>query len=98
LNEIAAEIGVALRDAGLDFTVYLTVPNSGDALTTVACPLDPSSEDWSKASAIVCRITSQRLGIVRLRSRRLVCAVAEATMSAGDVMSAGVAQDAVAGA
>ena len=88
-NEIAAEIGVALRDAGLDFPAYLTVPNSGDALATVACPLDRSDEDWSKASAIVCRIMGKRLGVVRLRSNRLVCAVAGPTMSAGDVISDG---------
>ena len=97
LNEIAAEVGAALRDTHLDFPVYLTVPNSGDAVATVACPLDPSDEDWSKALAIVCQIMGKRLGDIQLRSQGLVCAVAGTTMSAGDVISAGVAQDAVAG-
>ena len=32
LNDIAAEVGDAIRKARLDFPVYLTVPNSGDAL------------------------------------------------------------------
>ena len=44
LDEIAAEVGTALRDAHLDFPVFLTVPNSGESLATMACPLDPSDE------------------------------------------------------
>jgi hypothetical protein len=92
LNEIAAEVGAALRDAHLDFPVYLTVPNSGDAVATVACPLDPTDEDWSQASAIVCRVMGKRLGDVKLQSNGLICAVAGPKMSAGDVISAGVAQ------
>jgi hypothetical protein len=80
LDEIADEVGTALRDAHLDFPVYLAVPNSGDAVATVACPLDPSDEDWSNAAAIVCRIMAKRLGVVRLRSRGLVCAVAGTSM------------------
>ena len=87
LDEIAAEVGTALRDAHLDFPVFLTVPNSGDSLATMACPLDPSDRDWSHASAIVCRIIGQRLGDVRLRGRALHCAVANATMGAAEVMA-----------
>jgi hypothetical protein len=86
LDEIATEVGTALRDARLDFPVFLTVPNSGDSVATMACPLDPSDADWSHASAIVCRIIGQRLGDVRLRGRALHCAVANATMGAADVM------------
>src|ERR1700693_5888524 len=87
LDEIAAEVAVALRNAQLDFPVFLTVPNSGDSLATMACPLDPSDEDWSHASAIVCRIIGQRLGDVRLRGRALHCAVANATVGAAEVMA-----------
>jgi hypothetical protein len=85
LNEIATEVGTALREAHLEFPVFLTVPNSGDSLATMACPLDPSDGDWSRASAIVCRIIGQRLGDVRLRGRPLHCAVANATMGAAEV-------------
>jgi hypothetical protein len=85
LDEIAAEVGIALREARLDFPVFLTVPNSGDSLATMACPLDPSDSDWSHASAIVCRIIGQRLGDVRLRGRALHCAVANAPMGAAEV-------------
>ena len=87
LNEIAAEVATALRDARLDFPVFLTVPNSGNSLATMACPLDPSDSDWSHASAIVCRIIGQRLGDVRLRGRPLHCAVANAKIAAADVTS-----------
>ena len=85
LDEIAAEVATALRDAHLDFPVFLTVPNSGNSLATMACPLDPSDEDWSHASAIVCRIIGQRLGDAPLHGRPLHCAVANATMGAAEV-------------
>ena len=88
LDEIAIDIGVALRDAHLDFPVYLTVPHSGESLASLACPVDPSDEQWSKATAIVCRIVSERLGGVRLRGRPLRCAVANATMGAADIINA----------
>ena len=87
LDEIAAEVGTALRDAHLDFPVYLTVPTSGDLLATMACPLDPSDSNWSHASAIVCRIIGRRLGDARLRGRSLHCAVANATIGATEVMA-----------
>ena len=87
INEIAAQVATALRDAHLDFPVFLTVPNSGDSLATMACPLDPSDGDWSHASAIVCRIIGQRLGDAPLRGRSMICAVANATMGGADVMA-----------
>jgi hypothetical protein len=85
LDEIAAEIGTELREASLGFPVYLTVCNSGKSLATMACPLDPSDTEWSRASAIVCEIIGRRLGGVRLRGRPLHCAVANATMGAAEV-------------
>jgi hypothetical protein len=87
LDDLANEIATSLRDAHLDFPVFLTVPNSGDSLATMACPLDPSGKDWSHASTIVCRIMGKRLGDVRLRGRPLHCAVANATMGAAEVMA-----------
>ena len=85
LDEIANDISMALRDAGLRFPVYLTVPNSGDALATFATPLDPSDDDWAAASGIVTRIVSKALGDIPLRNRPQKCAMARATMSAADV-------------
>jgi hypothetical protein len=85
LNEIAAEISTGLREASLDFPVYLTVSNSGKSLATMACPLDPSDTEWSRASAIVCKIIGKRLGGVRLRGRPLHCAVANSQMGATEL-------------
>ena len=76
LNEIAADIGMAMRDEGLHFPVYITVRHSGDLLATIATPLDPSDDDWSRAAAIVCEIIGKKVGGGRLRSRELPCAVA----------------------
>jgi hypothetical protein len=87
LDAIAAQVATSLRDVHLNFPVFLTVPNSGDSLATMACPLDPSDSDWFHASAIVCRIIGQRLGDARLRGRSLHCAVANATIAVADVMT-----------
>ena len=48
INEIANDIGMKMRDVGLTFPLYITVRNSGDALVTIATPLDPSDSDWQQ--------------------------------------------------
>ena len=86
LDAIANEIGMAMRDVGLTFPLYITVRNSGDALVTIATPLDPSDTDWQRASAIVCRTLEERVGCDRLRGRELSCAIANAeAINAADV-------------
>ena len=40
-----------MRDVGLTFPLYITVRNSGDALVTIATPLDPPDTDWQQASS-----------------------------------------------
>ena len=85
LDEIANDVGMMLRDAGLTCPVFLTVPNSGNSLTTVATPIDPSDEDWSRVMAIVSQIVEERIGTGKLRSRELRCAMATATMTAAEV-------------
>jgi hypothetical protein len=49
LETITNDIGMAMRDVGLTFSLYITVRNSGDALVTIATPLDPSDTDWQQA-------------------------------------------------
>jgi hypothetical protein len=85
LDDIAVQVGTALREAGLDFPVYLTVPGSGTSLATLACALDPSDEEWTRATEIVCRIIGQRLGDIRLRGRSIASAVANAAMAVAEV-------------
>ena len=50
LDAIIHQIGIAMRDAGLPFPVYITVRNSGDVLVTIATSLDPSDEQWQHAT------------------------------------------------
>ena len=78
LDQIANDIGMAMRDVGLNFPVYMTVRNSGDALVTIATTLDPSDADWQQASEIVCRIIEEKVGCGRLRGQTLPCAIANA--------------------
>jgi hypothetical protein len=86
LNEITNDIGMAMRDVGLTFPLYITVRNSGDSLVTIATPLDPSDADWQQASAIVCRTLEERVGCGHLRGRELACAIANArSINAADV-------------
>jgi hypothetical protein len=86
LDEITNGIGMAMRDVGLTFPLYITVRNSGDALVTIATPLDPSDSDWQQASAIVCRTLEERVGCARLRGNELACAIANAgSINAADV-------------
>ena len=86
LNEIANDIGMAMRDVGLHFPVFLTVRDSGDSLATIATPIDPSNDDWQQASEIVCQIMGRKLGTGRLRGRELACAVANSVpMGAAEV-------------
>ena len=86
LDEIANDIGMAMRDAGLTFPVYMTVRNSGDALVTIATTLDPSDADWQQASEIVCRIQKPRSAAIGYSGKTLPCAIANAgVINAADV-------------
>ena len=85
LNEIANDVGMMLRDAGLTCPVFLTVPNSGNSLVTVATPIDPPDEDWSRVITIISQIVEERFGTGKLGSRKLRCAMTNAQMSAADV-------------
>jgi hypothetical protein len=89
LDAITNDIGIAMRDSGLTFPVYITVRNSGDALVTIATSLDPSDEEWEHARQIVCRTLEERVGCDRLGGRELACAVANAgAINAADVTAA----------
>jgi hypothetical protein len=86
LSEIVSDIGMMMRDEGLHFPVFMTVRDNGDSLATIATPLDPSDQDWERASAIACQVIGQKIGDRKLRHRELLCAVANAApMSAAEV-------------
>jgi hypothetical protein len=75
-----------MRDVGLHFPVFMTVRDNGDSLATIATPLDPSDDDWERASAIACQV-GQKIGDRKIRSRELFCAIANsAPMIAAEVV------------
>jgi hypothetical protein len=78
INQVAAEVEVALREAGIDFPVYVVVPSSGAALAQYFTPIDPTDDDWKRVSAIVCGIIANCVACERLRGRELPCAIANA--------------------
>jgi len=78
LHEVTNDIGMAMRDVGLTFPIYFAVPNSGDALLTIATPFDPSDGDWQRTREIVCRALEERVRCGRLGGRELACAIANA--------------------
>ena len=89
IDDVAGEIGIALKDAGLHFPVHISVRTSGDSLATIATPLDPPDNDWKHAMAIVCEVIARWVGAEKLHSRELIYAVANApTISAGELVPA----------
>jgi hypothetical protein len=85
LDDIAQEVGKRLREACLDVPVFLTIPSSGNAIVTMATPLDPQEEVWASVTAIVRRVVSDRLDGMLLQSHAAPCAMAGTAMSAADL-------------
>jgi hypothetical protein len=85
LHEIAADLGIQLLAANLNFKVFLTVPASGRSIATIATPADPTDEEWSHVSDMVCRLIGKRLGDIELRGRELSCAMAHSRMNATEI-------------
>jgi hypothetical protein len=71
LDEIAVEITKELRDADLNYPVYLFVPGSRHAVVSMMTPLDPSDEDWCRIGDIVREIVLEYLDLMRLQSVEL---------------------------
>jgi hypothetical protein len=87
LDAVVRDVSMTLRDAGLNFPVFLTIPSSGNSLATIATPLDPLDNDWQRASEIVCQIIAKKVGCDLLRGRRLTCAVANSVVAAADLIA-----------
>ncbi len=85
LDQIANDVGIAMRDAHLHFPLGLTVPASWHAIVTIVTPVHPSDDDWSHTTAIAHQIVSKRLGGIGLCSRPLPCAIAKMTMSVAEI-------------
>jgi len=85
LNEIVAEVGNRLRKAGLGCPIFLTVPNSGDAIIMMATHLDPCDEDWSHVGDIVRATVSERLDGLKLRNREMICGATNAAIGSAEI-------------
>jgi hypothetical protein len=85
LDSVAEEVENKLREVGLDFPIFLTVPSSGYAIATMATPSDPDEGTFLRAAAIVRQIISARLDGLALQSTALPCAIANRRMSAADL-------------
>jgi hypothetical protein len=85
LKDIASKVRTALDNAALGIPVFLIIPSSGQAILTFGTLLDPSDEDWSRATKIVCGIVSKVAGLDGLHSRELACASSSGPLSANDV-------------
>jgi hypothetical protein len=91
IDQIAAEVTAALRDADLTMQVFFAVPSSGSALLTFATPDDPADDTWEHVTSIVCQIVGNTIGVTGLIGRSLTCAATGVAMAAADV-SEGVGQ------
>ena len=88
LDAITNDLGMALRDAGFGhIPIYLVIPNSGDALASLATPLDLPDEEWSRILEIAYRVIQKKIGSGKLRRQALTCAAINAPMTSADVTS-----------
>ena len=86
LDAITNDIGMAMRDAGLGhIPIYFVIPNSGDALASLATPLDPSEADWSRILEIAFQVIQKKIGCGNLRGRPLACTAINTAMTSADV-------------
>jgi hypothetical protein len=69
LDQIATDVGTALRESGLSYSVHVRVPNSGDSLATLVTSVDPPDDERDKVIMIFLKIIGDRLGEIGLRSR-----------------------------
>jgi hypothetical protein len=85
LDEIANEVGIEMHRLGLIFPIAMAVQGSGP-LMTLMTPNDPTDEEWSATSAIVCQTIAKGLNGMRLCAWELACAVTNAPMTAAEII------------
>ena len=87
LDEVAAEVSVALNEAGLRIPIFFSIPSSGSSYLTLATPCDPTNQSWACVCEIVCRIVASKIGVATLRSSDLPCVAAGVQMGAADLLA-----------
>ena len=85
LDAIASDVGVALKDAGYNYPIFLTAGRSDRTILCISTPFDPSDKIWEQMTSIAIGIITKRLGGIKLSRRELRCASANLVMTAADV-------------
>lgn len=85
LDQIAADLETKMHDAGLNFSIYLAVPSSGDGYVTFVSSSHPSEAEWIKVTEILSRLLAERLDGANLNHRDLSCAAAHPTPIATEI-------------
>ena len=94
LDQIAAELECEMLELGLDFPVYLSVPNSGEGFISFITSEHPPLEKWEEVTTILSRLISGRLSGANLRSVDRTCAVVNSKpVLAADVTAAADSAD-----
>jgi hypothetical protein len=84
LDDIAITVERRLREAGLNDSVYLVIPNSGEALAIVGTNGDPPDEEWSRIADNIQQILSDYLDGIALCGQNLTFATANTSMNAAE--------------
>lgn len=88
LDTIAIEVTAKLAAAGILIPVFLTVPQAGGSLLTIATPLDPSDEIWGHACSIIRDIVCNVVGLPALYTREIACiAAGTQVMGAAEIIT-----------
>jgi hypothetical protein len=88
VDAIASDVAMAMRDAGLHhYPIGVAVPNSGNSVASILCPVDPPDDDWSHITAIVCAVLAKKLGGKSFRGLPLVCAMTTAAVGVAEIRS-----------
>jgi hypothetical protein len=74
LDDMNAEVAIAMKEAGLSIEVLFMDPVGDEAVVNFATDIDPAHRDWPQAQQIICGIVSDRVGIEGLRCRSVACA------------------------
>jgi hypothetical protein len=89
LDDMNAEVAVAMKEAGLSIEVLFMEPVGDEAVVNFATDLDPADRDWPQAQQIICGIVSSRVGIDGLWCRSVPCTAAGQPVGDADVAAVG---------
>jgi hypothetical protein len=74
LPQITQQVRHALNDAGIDLSVFVTIPSSGGAIATFGTTADPPDAQWRQVAEIVSSVVRQSVGLTRTRCREIAAA------------------------